>query len=548
MPAHLPDASHSAVTQPIRLEPEVPNISGRTVVIARPILPPQPRPVPISPTRRPQQKTSAWWLIAPLAVVFVFALSTCAAVTLGFVVTYGRGILPQVSAAGVNVGGLSQPEAADVLRSQWDELVLRDGERSWSVDPALLGITLDADTTAQLAYEQGRSLGSPLEALFGDVDVAPKIDLNLSLATVTLDELASRFDVAPINAGIRLIDGRIEATASAPGRKLDLIDMLARLESSLDAEIADGVLDLSMLTVEPTITDVSPILALATDLLAQPLQITAFDPIDNQQYNWSLPPAQWSQWLTAQPDRTSPIGLSLALEAAALRDYLTGRQSALNSAQYIDVDAAIEAVQTALAQRDLQVQVRLFHHDNQHIVQPGETITSIAWDYGVPYPWVQQANPGAGDSLTVGQAITIPSADNFLDYPVVPNKRIVVSMSEQRTRVYENDQLKWDWAASTGINTSPTWPGVYQIISHVPNAYAGNWNLYMPNFMGVYRPVPGADFTNGFHGFPTRGGSQLLWTNNLGTRVTYGCILLSSENANVLYQWAEEGVIVEILP
>jgi lipoprotein-anchoring transpeptidase ErfK/SrfK len=80
----------------------------------------------------------------------------------------------------------------------------------------------------------------------------------------------------------------------------------------------------------------------------------------------------------------------------------------------------------------------------------------------------------------------------------------------------------------------------------VPNAYAANWDLYMPHFMGVYRPIPGSNFTNGFHGFPTRGGSQLLWTNSLGTRVTYGCILLNNQNASLLYNWAEEGVVVEI--
>src|SRR5690606_11597904 len=212
------------------------------------------------------------------------------------------------------------------------------------------------------------------------------------------------------------------------------------------------------------------------------------------------------------------------------------------------LDDAVQTVQDAISKRRTQAYVRIRHHDTQHTVQPGETITSIAWDYGVPYPWIQQANPGLGDTLSVGQSITIPSADNFFDFPVVPNKRIVVSISQQRTRVYENGQLKWDWPASTGINSSPTWPGVYQIISHVPNADAANWNLWMPNFLGVYRPVPGQEFTNGFHGFPTRGGSQLLWTNNLGTRVTYGCILLSSDNARLLYDWAEDGVIVEILP
>jgi lipoprotein-anchoring transpeptidase ErfK/SrfK len=133
-----------------------------------------------------------------------------------------------------------------------------------------------------------------------------------------------------------------------------------------------------------------------------------------------------------------------------------------------------------------------------------------------------------------------------MPYTVDPDKRIVVSISQQRTKVFENGTLKWDWATSTGISDSPTWPGIYQIISHEPNAYAGNWDLWMPHFMGVYQPIPGSDFTNGFHGFPTRSGWQLLWTNSLGTKVTYGCILLSNENAEALYNWAEEGVVVEI--
>lgn len=126
------------------------------------------------------------------------------------------------------------------------------------------------------------------------------------------------------------------------------------------------------------------------------------------------------------------------------------------------------------------------------------------------------------------------------------NKRIVVSLSEQRTWVYENGQLKWEWPSSTGISSSPTAPGIFQIQSHEPNAYAGIWDLWMPSFMGIYRPVPTSEFMNGFHGFPTRGNSQLLWTGDLGHPVTYGCVLLSSENAALLYEWAEDGVVVEV--
>jgi lipoprotein-anchoring transpeptidase ErfK/SrfK len=166
---------------------------------------------------------------------------------------------------------------------------------------------------------------------------------------------------------------------------------------------------------------------------------------------------------------------------------------------------------------------------------------------GLPYPWIQQANPGVTE-LSIGQNITIPSPDDLLPFPVVPHKRIIVSISQQTTQVFENGELKWEWLTSTGIAASPTAPGIFQVQTHVDNAYAANWNLWMPNFMGIYRPVPTSDFMNGFHGFPTRDGSNLLWTNNLGGPVTYGCILLSNENAQALYNWAEEGVVVEIRP
>ncbi|MCB0028248.1 MAG: L,D-transpeptidase family protein, partial [Anaerolineales bacterium] len=175
-----------------------------------------------------------------------------------------------------------------------------------------------------------------------------------------------------------------------------------------------------------------------------------------------------------------------------------------------------------------------------------ETLSSIGRDYGVPYPWIQEANPQLGDNLAIGQQITIPSVDNFLPLPVVENKRIVVSISEQKMWAYENGQLVFEWVVSTGIDSSPTAPGIFQIQSFEEEAYAGNWNLWMPSFIGIYRPVPTSEFMNGFHGFPTRNGSNLLWTGDLGHPVTYGCVLVSSTNALTLFDWAELGVVVEV--
>lgn len=274
---------------------------------------------------------------------------------------------------------------------------------------------------------------------------------------------------------------------------------------------------------------------------AYALAIRLYDPIRDETLTWDAAPNVWADWiampLTEAPDFPVP------LDSVAVAAYLRERESELGGDRRIEMDEAVAAVVNAAAGGSAAI--RVYHNEVQHAVQPGETIISIAWEYGIPYPYVQAANPG-DDALSVGQMITLPSRDVLLPLPIVAGKRIEVSIPEQRVRVYENGALKWDWIASTGINSSPTWTGVYQILSHEPNAYASNWDLWMPDFMGVYHPIPDADFVNGFHGFPTRGGSQLLWTNSLGARVTYGCILISNDNSAQLYAWAEEGVIVEI--
>jgi lipoprotein-anchoring transpeptidase ErfK/SrfK len=99
---------------------------------------------------------------------------------------------------------------------------------------------------------------------------------------------------------------------------------------------------------------------------------------------------------------------------------------------------------------------------------------------------------------------------------------------------------------STGIDRSPTIPGVYQVQTHELNAYASVWGLYMPHFMGIYEGWPG--FMNGIHGLPTLSGGRRLWAGSLGRPVSYGCIILDLQAAEDLYNWAENGVVVEIRP
>ncbi len=511
---------------------------------------PQAHARPSAPAKT--QRRWLWYAIVgvPLAGIAGVVLLVVLSVLLLWA---GGRVLPGVAVAGIPVGGMTAESAAAVLLETWNGrgVILRDGAAVYPVAADVLGITLDGYGSAESAMNYGRAdggLAGFMRAVLSQADLAPVASFDASTFAAGLAEVAPHIEVLPRNAGVQFVNGEVQPRAAVDGRLIDIAATLRQFEQEGAVDLADGVIDLVMYTVAPEVTDAAPVVAAARALLANALEIRVYNPVTNQDIYWTALPEEWGTWLTAAPASEQPTGFGLAVDTGVVRAYLETQASSLPTTTYLDFDEATQAVQNVVVSGRTEVAIRAFNRDRQHLVQAGETITSIAWDYGVPYLYIERANSGLSDGLSVGQTIAIPSADMFLEFPVVPDKRIEVSISEQRVRVYENGGLKWDWVASTGINSSPTWPGIYQIISHEPNAYAANWDLWMPDFMGVYRPIPGADFTNGFHGFPTRGGSQLLWTNSLGTRVTYGCILISDDHIRQLYDWAEEGVVVEIKP
>ncbi len=126
-----------------------------------------------------------------------------------------------------------------------------------------------------------------------------------------------------------------------------------------------------------------------------------------------------------------------------------------------------------------------------------------------------------------------------------PAKRIVVSISEQRMRVYENDALLYDWVCSTGEPARPTRYGEFQVLDKIPNAWSSVWGLSMPYWLGIYW-AGGSE--NGIHALPINQSGQQLWAGFLGSQVSFGCIILDTPNAATLYDWAEIGTPVTITP
>jgi tetratricopeptide (TPR) repeat protein len=125
----------------------------------------------------------------------------------------------------------------------------------------------------------------------------------------------------------------------------------------------------------------------------------------------------------------------------------------------------------------------------------------------------------------------------------IPSKRIEVDISEQHFYAYESGTLVYSFVCSTGEPGRDTAPGSYQVLDKIPMAYASTWNLKMPYWLGIYWA---GTLENGIHALPILPSGQKLWDGYLGQRVSYGCIILSTEAAKTIYDWAEIGTPVII--
>jgi LysM repeat protein len=175
-----------------------------------------------------------------------------------------------------------------------------------------------------------------------------------------------------------------------------------------------------------------------------------------------------------------------------------------------------------------------------YTVQRGDTLSSIARRFGTTAYELARLNGIANPSLIyVGQKIRLTGTAPM---PSGGAKLIVVDLSEQHMYVYQGDQLVFSFIVSTGRAGSYTMPGEYRVQSKIPNAYAATWNLWMPHWLGIYWA---GSLENGIHALPLQNG-VLTWAGWLGTPISYGCVILGTNEAALLYNWAEIGTAVSI--
>ncbi len=473
---------------------------------------------------------------------------------------YETSIYPNVYVLGDNLGGLTPDEANERLKTIFashepGDLILTDGDRTWRVPWSAAGMRLDAHATTQRAFAVGRDQGwRTLVSMWlaergwgTGRDVAPVFTIDPAATRRVLEQMAEEMREPPTDATLRLEGDQVVVTPSQQGRELDV-------EATLE-KIVDTVTHLgphypfapTYRAVPPRIEEVGAGRAMAEEMLTREIRISAHGEREGEAFtwNWSLGREMIAGWLRVEENENNTgfvVGIDEDAVRATVADLATEPEA---DGWGFPIDEVTEEVWDAFHAGGGDVTVELMPPPRIYVVQPGDRLTSIAIRFGMPPGLIVEANPGVDlNRLHVGQELIIPPQDVLTPYDPVSDKKIVISIPEQRLRVYENGELLYDWPCSTGMKDSPTYTGEFQVLSKEEMAYASQWDLQMPHFLGVYRA--GGSTYNGIHALPILSNGQRLWAGNLGSAASYGCIILGIEEAETLFNWAELGVPVVI--
>ena len=419
------------------------------------------------PTRRVPARTGASLIeqvLLALLCGLVFFFLGLAAFVIGFQFVYSGHIFPGITVAGVNVGGLTQSDAAvkiiqQITYPQSGKILLQEKETTL-VTPAQMGLFLDADTSARAAFQVGRrggpgnALSEQFEAWFSGYDIPPALIFDQRMAFAYLTDLAKHIDKPTTEASIALKGTDVVVQSGVTGRTVDITGTLTLLSIQIQS-LRDGVVPVVVRESAPVIVDVSKQAALARGILSTSFKLTLPSGQPDQAGPWTFDPPTLAAMLAFERvDNNGTPDYQVTLKSNILRTYLknlapdleltpknatftfndqTGQLDVIHNSvtgRTLDVEATIKAVQQALLQGKHKVAL-VFNFQDPAVTDKASgkdlgitelVISKTSYFYGSSAERVQNIKTAAsqfmgllvapGEVFSMGQALGDISLDN----------------------------------------------------------------------------------------------------------------------------------------
>lgn len=338
------------------------------------------------------------WLIPAMAIFFiVILLSASSAYALGYF--YRDHVFPGVYLGGQHIGGLTEPEAKNIidktanrletngikLKLDNKETALMTIGRAQSNDLAFEVIAINREETTKNAFAYGRQESMPrniiniFRAYFLRFDLPLSNTMNEPEIKRFIKEEFNSFENEPVDSRLATSSDKISLTESKPGKTIKYDEAMMSIKKAADS-VSGQIVELSVQDQEPRIsrdrclnpeTKANRILALAPFFLTASSTDDSITPPEKK--SWALDNKTLASLLELQPAESQQDNCAISIGKDNYINYLKnsispdiriapkqakfevkgGKVTAFQSSeagQDIDYDLAFSNVQEAIAQ------------------------------------------------------------------------------------------------------------------------------------------------------------------------------------------------------
>lgn len=331
-----------------------------------------------SHTRQPIPTDSNPWLVR--VVLLLLWGGFLAVILVGGLIVYATTaytdrIVAGVSVGGIDLGGLTAPEAERILSEHYASTsgvtyTLRAGSQTWTYSAADLGLTIEAGEAVTQAMKIGREGSNPIGNLtsqaltyLNGAAIAPRLTYDQSKALTVLQALASEVHQVGASGGLSLNGLEVIALPAQTARALDISASLARLDYALTNPSAGTDIPLIISEQPASIQNLDEAAALARTALSDGLTLIADDGQGNPIGPWTLTREQVASALKIElvPMSEGVYRYEVTVDFDSATTYLEGLAAGLISSpvdgrfHFNETTQQLEAIQPAIGGRRLDV-------------------------------------------------------------------------------------------------------------------------------------------------------------------------------------------------
>lgn len=291
------------------------------------------------------------WQRWTFAIPTVLLVLTLLVVTVDVVASAGK-IHPGVVAAGVEIGGMSEADAAAKLTSTLparmaEPVVVSFETTSWDLDASQLKASPDTTATAEQAFAVGRT-GGFLELVavraaswFSPVEVEVPVSSDASATAAAIDKIAAQIDTPPTDATV-VIDGTNARIAPAVlGRKANTDTLRTDVLKAFVNDDKAVEVQASLVPVRVTDEGAKQALADTERMLSGPVTVTY------ESKSWEFTPAEIAEWV----DFRIAESASTTESSSTSTDSATGPDDALAGTALLEAFISSEQASETVTKR-----------------------------------------------------------------------------------------------------------------------------------------------------------------------------------------------------